>query len=241
LAAFTMTSICGTASAVMNNPNPSTPAPKPPVTKTKPKLPADQTTSTSSAVTTSNATATTTSKAMPNANQTPLETHTPTPNSSTTTTSSNPRNQPTPTPAADPKKDIVKQNQDIKKYDGEIAQLQGAKQIDPARLVSFGTLGRTTCDNNGNCTRSYTSQSFGNASVFVKIRVDAKGNPLPGEFDKMLNAQLTAIDKAIAYNAQLVADAYKQIGADYDSLPGHGNGGNGGVDIHTGSTALHQN
>ena len=36
LAAFTVVGVCGTASAVMNNPNPSTPAPKA-VIKTKPK------------------------------------------------------------------------------------------------------------------------------------------------------------------------------------------------------------
>ncbi len=62
LAAFTVVGVCGTASAVMNNPNPSTPAPKA-LLKTKSKMLGAQTTQMSSAVTTSNATATTISKA----------------------------------------------------------------------------------------------------------------------------------------------------------------------------------
>jgi len=147
-----------------------------------------------------------------------------------------------PTTTAELKTDIARQNQDIRKYEDQIARLQQAKQTDPARLASFGTFGRTTCDSNGNCLRSYKSQSFGNAWVRIEVRVDAKGIPLPGEFDKMLKAQMTAIDKAIGYNTQLIADAQKQIGADYDALPGHGFPGDGGVGAgsNKGSTALHQ-
>jgi hypothetical protein len=237
LAAFTAAGFSGTASAnnILNPwtaPLTANPPTKPPKANTNQNPPAAQTNQNSSATQTKSAPST-------HANQNPSgAAQTTAPNSSLTQTSSNPGNQIK--PAADPKKDIVNQTQDIKKYEGYIAELHQMKS-DVIKLTKSlrngATFGRTICDSNG-CTRTYTTDTFGGPRVTIKILVDAKGNALPGEFDKMVNAQATAIDKAIAADTQRIASAKKQIDADYSVLPGPSNGG---LDNHRrGSTVLHQ-
>src|SRR5207249_1303845 len=127
------------------------------------------------------------------ANQNPSAPQTTAPNSSTTRTSSNPGNQIK--PAADPKKDIAKQIKDIKENEAELAVLQ-QKKSEVARLVdsprSGSSLGPIICSSSG-CTRTYITDSYGVPRVSIKVSVDAKGILLPGEFDKMVKAETTAI------------------------------------------------
>jgi hypothetical protein len=104
---------------------------------------------------------------------------------------------------------------------------------------AFGTYGRPKCDGSGNCVLNYKSYSYGGPGVTVELRVDAKGAPLPGEFDKIKNAEIAAIDKAIDANRQRIADAKQQIQADYAANPQMLGGGT--VQAPRGSTALHQN
>src|SRR5262249_31324453 len=151
-------------------------------------------------------------------------------NSSTTQTSSNSGNQPLPKPAADPKKDIAKQIKDIKENESELAVLQ-QKKSEVARLVNNphagSKLGPTICDSGG-CFRIYTTDWYRVPRVSIKVSVDAKGGPLPGEFDKMVKAETQALDNGVAARVQWIADDKKRIEADYSVLPNPG----GGVDNH---------
>jgi hypothetical protein len=237
LAAVTVAGASGTATAFNNNSNPWTA----PLFKDEPIKPPKANTHQNPSATQSTTNSATPSKPpKANSNQNPSATQTAVPNSSTSRTSSNPRNRPNPTPAADLKKDIAKQTQDIKKYEGYIAELQQMKP-DAIKYVSGpridSKLGPTICDSSG-CTRMYKTMSFGGPGVTINIRVDAKGNLLPGEFDKMVNAVSTAIDKAIDANIRRVADAKQQIQADYAANPQMLGGGT--VQAPRSSTALHQ-
>jgi len=238
LAAVTVAGASGTATAFNNNSNPWTA----PLFKDEPIKPPKANTHQNPSATQSTTNSATPSKPpKANSNQNPSATQTAVPNSSTSRTSSNPRNRPNPTPAADLKKDIAKQTQDIKKYEGYITDLQ--QNYRPGAMTrpvsSFhGTYGPSNCDSSGNCVRLYKSSTYGGPGVSVEIRVDAKGSPLPEEFGKIRNAEIAAIDNAIAANIQRIADAKQQIQADYAANPQMLGGGT--VQAPRGSTALHQ-
>ena len=204
-AAFTMVGVCGTASAVMNNPNPSTPAPKA-VIKTKPKPPAAQTAPTSPAATTSNATA-----AAPTTQSTA-------PNSSTTPPSSKPGDRSGRPPAVQLKQDINKEEQLINKNKDYIAEMRKWKvDFVPERMGHW--LPRLLGCHSGVCYKIYDAYIPGRSSpVTFAVRVDEKGNLLPGEYDKLKNARNAALDKAIAVDTQRIADAKKRVAADYSAL-----------------------
>ena len=210
LAAFTVVGVCGTASAVMNNPNPSTPAPKA-VIKTKPKPTAAQTTSTSPAVTKSNATA-----AAPTTQSTA-------PNSSTTPASSKPGDRSGRPPAVQLRQDITKEEQLINKNKDYIAEIQKWKvDFVPERMGKWspGVLG---C-HSGVCYKIYNAYIPGRDPVPISIQVDVTGRPLPGEFDRLVNARKAALDKAIAADTQRITAAKKRVADDYSAL-GRGNDG----------------
>ncbi len=192
LAAFTVVGVCGTASAVMNNPNPSTPAPKA-LLKTKPKPPAAQTTSTSPAVTTSNATAT-----APTTQSTA-------PNSSATPPGSKPGDRSGRPPAVQLKQDINKEEQLINKNKDYIAEMQKwkASHFNPDRMGTMGS--RVLGCHSGVCFKTYNAYIPGRSPVTISVQVDETGLLLPGEFDKLVNARKAALDKAIAVDTQRIA------------------------------------
>lgn len=143
-----------------------------------------------------------------------------------------------PRPVDDPKKDIAKESRYIKQAEKAIAELQQTK-VDVASLINSprgGTkLGSVICDSSG-CVRTFSTDKFGGPGVTIKVRVDAKGFLLPGEFDKEVSAETKAIDIAINQNIQLMINAKTQMDFDYASLPLPGNGG---ADLHKNGT-IHQ-
>jgi hypothetical protein len=194
----------------MNNPNPSTPAPKA-VIKTKPKPTAAQTTSTSPPVTKSNATA-----AAPTTQSTA-------PNSSTTPASSKPGDRSGRPPAVQLRQDITKEEQLINKNKDYIAEIQKWKvDFVPERMGKWspGVLG---C-HSGVCYKIYNAYIPGRDPVPISIQVDVTGRPLPGEFDRLVNARKAALDKAIAADTQRITAAKKRVADDYSAL-GRGNDG----------------
>ena len=210
LAAFTVVGVCGTASAVMNSPNPSTPAPKA-LNKIKPKPPAAQTAPTSPAVTKSNATA-----AAPTTQSTA-------PNSSTTPASSKPGVRSGRPPAVQLRQDITKEEQLINKNKDYIAEIQKWKvDFVPERMGKWspGVLG---C-HSGVCYKIYNAYIPGRDPVPISIQVDVTERPLPGEFDRLVNARKAALDKAIAADTQRITAAKKRVADDYSAL-GRGNDG----------------
>jgi hypothetical protein len=195
----------------MNNPNPSTPAPKA-LLKTKSKLPAAQTTSTPPAAATSNATAT-----APTTQSTA-------PNSSATPPSSKPENRSGRPPAVQLKQDINKEEQLINKNKDYIAEMQKWKvDFNPERMGKWSPylLG---C-HSGVCYKISNAYIPGRSSpVTFAVRVDEKGNLLPGELERLANARKAALDKAIAVDTQRIADAKKRVADDYSAL-GRGSDG----------------
>jgi hypothetical protein len=154
----------------------------------------------------------------------------------------------TPQRVDDPKEDIAKQNQTIRQAEDDNAKLQQTKSdvlgliravFDPSHFS------QAFCESDG-CFRYFSTDKFGGAGLFIKVRVDAKGHPLPEEFDREVAAQKEAIDLVIANNNQLITNAQTQmdfdkneIAADQIAKNGGALGGNGGANLHQGSP-IHQ-
>ena len=146
-----------------------------------------------------------------------------------------------PQPVDDPKKDIEKQNQTIKQAEDDNAKLQQTRS-DVLGLIKAifdpSHFSQAFCERDG-CFRYFSTDKFGGAGLFIKVRVDAKGHPLPEEFDREVAAQKEAIDIVIATNIQLIKNAKTQIDFDENKIAadliarnGGALGGNGGVDLH---------
>jgi hypothetical protein len=147
----------------------------------------------------------------------------------------------TPQPVDDPKKDIAKQGQVIKQAEDAIANLQQSRLRASLITAQGGLQGGLTepvkCSASGSCFRLFFPVNFGVPVAPVLVRVDAKGNLLPGELQKEVDAQTKAIDLAIAQNTQLLTNAKTQMDFDYASLPLPGNGG---ADLHRDGTTHQQ-
>ena len=146
-----------------------------------------------------------------------------------------------PQPVPDPQKDIAKQRQVIKQAEDDNAKLQQIRSdvLDLIRAVfDRSHFSQAFCESDG-CFRYFSTDKFGGAGLFIKVRVDAKGHPLPEEFDRMVEAQKAAIDIVIANNNQLITNARTQIDFDKNEIAvdqiaknGGALGGNGGDDLH---------
>jgi hypothetical protein len=112
----------------------------------------------------------------------------------------------TPQPVPDPQKDIEKQRQVIKQAEDDNAKLQQMKSdvLGPTRAVfDRSHFSQAFCESDG-CFRYFSTDKFGGPGLFIKVRVDAKGHPLPQEFDREVAAQKEAIDIVIANDTQLI-------------------------------------
>jgi hypothetical protein len=219
------------------------------MTVTKIKAPAAQATSTSGAAVTTVPVATTaTSNAAAAKTSSQIKNLTTANAAAGTITAGLPHGY-TPLPVNNPQKDIVRQDQIIKQAEDAITKLQQTKAdvIDLIKSIFDPShFGPALCEVNIGCYRYFSTDKFGGPGLFIKVRIDAKGHPLPEEFDKMVEAQKAAVDLVIANDNQLITNAQTQINFDRNEIVadqiaknGGALGGNGGADLHRNGT-VHQ-